>query len=125
MNHFLEQHGIEALEADLGEYIIQVDHELPSHIIMPAIHKNKEQSAQIFHQKVEPSVFVESAEKMTSIARKVLRKKFYNADIGVSGVNFAVAETGTLCLVENEGNGRFCTTLPPVHVALMGIGRVV
>ena len=125
LNHFLEQHGIEALEADLGEYIIQIDHELPSHIIMPAIHKNKEQIAQMFHQKVEPSVFVESAEEMTAIARKVLRKKFYQADIGVSGVNFAVAETGTLCLVENEGNGRFCTTLPPVHVALMGIEKVV
>ena len=125
LNHFLEQHGIEALEADLGEYIIQVDHELPSHIIMPAIHKNKEQIAQMFHQKVEPSVFAESAEEMTAIARKVLRRKFYQADIGVSGVNFAVAETGTLCLVENEGNGRFCTTLPPVHVALLGCEKVV
>ncbi len=125
LNHFLAENGIEALESDLGEYIIQVDHELPSHIIMPAIHKNKEQIAQMFHQKVEPSVFVESAEEMTAIARKVLRKKFYQADIGVSGVNFAVAETGTLCLVENEGNGRFCTTLPPVHVALMGIEKVV
>ncbi|GIT04391.1 MAG: hypothetical protein CM1200mP28_16500 [Deltaproteobacteria bacterium] len=125
LNNFLKQHGIEALEADLGEYFIQVDHELPSHIIMPAIHKNKEQIAQMFHQKVEPNVLVESAEEMTAIARKVLRRKFYQADIGVSGVNFAVAETGTLCLVENEGNGRFCTTLPPVHVALKGIEKVV
>ena len=125
LNSFLEKHGIEALEADLGEYIIQSDHELPSHIIMPAIHKNKEQIAQLFNQKVEPSVLAESAEEMTAIARKVLRRKFYHADMGVSGVNFAVAETGTLCLVENEGNGRFCTTLPPVHVALMGIEKVV
>ena len=125
LNSFLEKHGIEALEADLGEYIIQSDHELPSHIIMPAIHKNKEQIAQLFHQKIEPSVFAESAEEMTAIARKVLRRKFYHADMGVSGVNFAIAETGTLCLVENEGNGRFCTTLPPVHVALMGIEKVV
>ena len=125
LNSFLEKHGIEALEADLGEYIIQSDHELPSHIIMPAIHKNKEQIAQLFNQKVEPSVFAESAEEMTAIARKVLRRKFYHADMGVSGVNFAVAETGTLCLVENEGNGRFCTTLPPVHIALMGIEKVV
>ena len=92
---------------------------------MPAIHKNKEQIAQIFHQKVQPNVLLESAEEMTAIARKVLRRKFYHADIGVSGVNFAVAETGTLCLVENEGNGRFCTTLPPVHIALMGIEKVV
>ncbi len=125
LNSFLEKHGIEALEADLGEYIIQSDHELPSHIIMPAIHKNKEQIAQLFNQKVEPSVFAKSAEEMTAIARKVLRRKFYHADMGVSGVNFAVAETGTLCLVENEGNGRFCTTLPPVHIALMGIEKVV
>ncbi len=125
LNSFLEKHGIESLEADLGEYIIQSDHELPSHIIMPAIHKNKEQIAQLFNQKVEPSVLAESAEEMTAIARKVLRRKFYHADMGVSGVNFAVAETGTICLVENEGNGRFCTTLPPVHVALMGIEKVV
>jgi len=125
LNHFLGQHGIEALEADLGEYIIQVDHELPSHIIMPAIHKNKEQISQMFHEKVDPETLAESAEEMTAIARKVLRKKFYEADMGVSGVNFAVAETGTLCLVENEGNGRFCTTLPPVHVAVMGIEKVL
>ncbi|MBC8259698.1 MAG: iron-sulfur cluster-binding protein [SAR324 cluster bacterium] len=125
LNHYLEQHGIEALEADLGEYIIQVDHELPSHIIMPAIHKNKDQIAQMFKEKVDPEAHAESAEEMTAIARKVLRQKFYAADMGVSGVNFAVAETGTLCLVENEGNGRFCTTLPPVHVAVMGLEKVV
>ena len=125
LNHFLEQHGIEALEADLGEYIIQVDHELPSHIIMPAIHKNKDQITQLFREKVDPVAPAETAEEMTAIARRVLRKKFYEADMGVSGVNFAVAETGTLCLVENEGNGRFCTTLPPVHVAVMGIEKVV
>ena len=125
LNHFLGQHGIEALEADLGEYIIQVDHELPSHIIMPAIHKNKKQISRMFHEKVDPETLAESAEEMTAIARKILRKKFYEADMGVSGVNFAVAETGTLCLVENEGNGRFCTTLPPVHVAVMGIEKVL
>ena len=125
LNHFLEQQGIEALEADLGEYIIQLDHELPSHIIMPAIHKNKDQIAQMFHDKVDAEAHAETAEEMTALARKVLRQKFYEADMGVSGVNFAVAETGTLCLVENEGNGRFCTTLPPVHVAVMGIEKVV
>ena len=125
LNQFLGQHGIEALEADLGEYNIQVDHELPSHIIMPAIHKNKEQISRIFHKKVDSGTLAESAEEMTAIARKVLRQKFYEADMGVSGVNFAVAETGTLCLVENEGNGRFCTTLPQVHVAVMGIEKVL
>jgi len=79
----------------------------------------------MFHEKVDPETLAESAEEMTAIARKILRKKFYEADMGVSGVNFAVAETGTLCLVENEGNGRFCTTLPPVHVAVMGIEKVL
>ena len=125
LNHFLGQHGIEALEADLGEYIIQVDNELPSHIIMPAIHKNKEQISRMFHKKVAPGTLAENAEEMTALARKILRQKFYEADMGVSGVNFAVAETGTLCLVENEGNGRFCTTLPQVHVAVMGIEKVL
>lgn len=125
LNEFLEQNGIESLESDLGEYIIQVDRETPSHIIMPAIHKNKDQIARLFHEKVDPRHYTESAEEMTATAREVLRRKFHDADLGISGVNFAVAETGTLCLVENEGNGRFCTTLPPVHVAVMGIEKVV
>jgi L-lactate dehydrogenase complex protein LldF len=92
---------------------------------MPAIHKNKEQITQMYREKRDPVPPAETAEEMTAIARRVLRKKYYEADMGVSGVNFAVAETGTLCLVENEGNGRFCTTLPPVHVAVMGIEKVV
>jgi len=125
LNNFLQMHGIETLESDLGEYIIQLAHELPSHIIMPAIHKNKEQISKMFFEKVHPEVLAKSAEEMTQIAREVLREKFFEADMGVSGVNFAVAQTGTICLVENEGNGRFCTTLPPVHVALMGIEKVV
>ena len=125
LNNFLQKRGIETLEADLGEYIIQLDNELPSHIIMPAIHKNKDQISNIFFEKVDNAARADTAEEMTSIARKVLRQKFFDADMGVSGVNFAVAETGTICLVENEGNGRFCTTLPPLHVAVMGIEKVV
>ena len=125
LNDFLQERGIETVEADLGEYIIQLDNELPSHIIMPAIHKNKDQISKIFREKVDQTVCVDTAQEMTSIARKVLRQKFYDADMGVSGVNFAVAETGTICLVENEGNGRFCTTLPPIHIAVMGIEKVV
>ena len=112
LNAFLEKHGIQTLESDLGEYIIQVDKELPSHIIMPAIHKNLEEISKLFQEKVDPDGPSKTAEEMTATARKILRKKFYDADMGLSGVNFAVAETGTLCLVENEGNGRFCTTLP-------------
>jgi L-lactate dehydrogenase complex protein LldF len=125
MNSFLEEHGIEALESDMGEYIIQVDNELPSHIIMPAIHKNREEISTLFHEKVDSQGRNETAEEMTATARQILRKKFHDGDMGISGVNFAVAETGTLCLVENEGNGRFCTTLPKIHVALMGIEKVV
>lgn len=125
LNQFLQKNGIEILESDLGEFIIQLENELPSHIIMPAIHKNKYQISKIFYEKVDQKKRLDTAEEMTLKARKILREKFYNADMGVSGVNFAVAETGTICLVENEGNGRFCTTLPPIHVAVMGIEKVV
>jgi L-lactate dehydrogenase complex protein LldF len=125
LNHYLEAHGLESLESDLGEYIVQLRKELPSHIIMPAIHLNTEQINQTFVQEGVSANGEASAEEMTGLAREVLRRKFHEAHIGISGVNFAVAETGTLCLVENEGNGRYCTTLPPVHVALMGIEKVV
>ena len=125
LNAFLEKHDIEVIESDLGEYIIQVVNELPSHIIMPAIHKNLDEIADLFHEKVDPNRSNETAEEMTATARLKLRQKFHDADMGISGVNFAVAETGTLCLVENEGNGRFSTTLPKVHVAVMGIEKVV
>ncbi len=125
LNEFLEAQGIECLESDLGEYIIQLDHETPSHIIMPAIHKNKDQIARLFQERVDREHYTEDAAELTAQARRLLREKFMNADAGLSGVNFAVAETGTLCLVENEGNGRMCTTAPPVHIAVMGIEKVV
>ncbi|HIJ38001.1 MAG TPA: iron-sulfur cluster-binding protein [Rhodospirillaceae bacterium] len=125
LNHALEEVGIEIIEADLGEYIIQLDHETPSHIIMPAIHKNKEQIARLFSQKIKDAAYTEDVDHLTGMARQVLRKKFANADAGVSGVNVAVAETGTLVLVENEGNGRMCTTVPKLHIAVMGIEKVV
>lgn len=125
LNHFLAQHAIEALETDLGEYIIQLDHETPSHIIVPAIHKNRDQIARLFHDKVPGAPYTEVVEELNAVARQVLREKFFAGEVGVSGVNFAVAETGTLCLVENEGNGRMCTTVPPVHIAIMGIEKVV
>lgn len=125
LNHFLDEHSIEALETDLGEYIIQLDHETPSHIIVPAIHKNRDQIARLFHDKIPNTPYTEVVEELNAIARKVLREKFFAGEVGVSGVNFAVAETGTLCLVENEGNGRMCTTAPPVHIAVMGLEKVV
>jgi L-lactate dehydrogenase complex protein LldF len=125
LNRFLEENGIEVLETDLGEYIIQLDQETPSHIIVPAIHKNKHQIARLFHEKIPQTPYTEVVEELNAIARQQLRQKFFGGEIGVSGVNFAVAETGTLCLVENEGNGRMCTTVPPVHIAVMGLEKVV
>ncbi len=125
LNKFLQGHGIEAMETDLGEFIVQLNNETPSHIIVPAIHKNKDQIAKIFHEKLPHTPYTEDVQELNAIARKTLRQKFYEAHVGLSGVNFAVAETGTLFLVENEGNGRMCTTAPAVHIALMGLEKVV
>jgi len=125
LNHAAEAAGIGALESDMGEYIVQLAGEKPSHIIMPAIHKTKEEIATLFHEKVPGIDYTDNVDALIQIGRRVLREKFLEADIGLSGVNFAVAETGTLCLVENEGNGRMCTTTPPVHVAITGIEKIV
>jgi len=125
LNHACEAAGIEAMESDMGEYIVQLAGEKPSHIIMPAIHKTKEEIATLFHEKVEGVDYTDNVDELIQIGRKVLREKFLVADIGLSGVNFAVAETGTLCLVENEGNGRLSTTAPPVHIAITGIEKIV
>jgi L-lactate dehydrogenase complex protein LldF len=125
LNDYLAERGVESLESDLGEYIIQLDGETPSHIIMPAIHKNRAQIARLFGEKIRGAQYTEDVDALTAIARRVLRRKFFEAQAGVSGVNFAVAETGTLCLVENEGNGRMSTHVPPVHIAVMGIEKVV
>ncbi|MDJ0990164.1 MAG: LutB/LldF family L-lactate oxidation iron-sulfur protein [Desulfobacterales bacterium] len=125
LNHFLEDQGQEVLETDLGEFIIQLAGEPPSHIIVPAVHKNKDQIARIFQEKIPDTPYTEDVDELNAIARQTLRRKFFNGQVGLSGVNFAVAETGTLCLVENEGNGRMCTTVPPVHIAVMGLEKVV
>ncbi|MCB1942246.1 MAG: lactate utilization protein, partial [Candidatus Accumulibacter sp.] len=125
LNHAMADVGIEALESDMGEYIVQLDGEKPSHIIMPAIHKTKEQIARLFAAKVPGASYTDSVDELIGIGRAVLREKFMTAEVGMSGVNFAVAETGTLCLVENEGNGRMCTTVPDVHIAITGIEKVV
>ncbi len=125
LNHFLQEQGIDALESDLGEFIIQLDGETPSHIIMPAIHKSKAQISQLFSEKFPDIPYTDDVDTLTRSAREILREKFYQAPVGLSGVNFAVAETGTLCLVENEGNGRMSTTAPAVHIAVTGIEKVV
>jgi L-lactate dehydrogenase complex protein LldF len=124
-NHAMQAAGIEAFESDMGEYIVQLAGETPSHIIMPAIHKTKQNIARLFAEKIEGVAYTEDVDALIQIGRRVLRRKFAEADIGLSGVNFAVAETGTLCLVENEGNGRMCTTVPRVHIAITGIEKVV
>ncbi|MCU7930929.1 MAG: iron-sulfur cluster-binding protein [Candidatus Thiodiazotropha sp. (ex Codakia rugifera)] len=125
LNQFLEQHGIECIESDLGEYILQLAGEPPSHIVAPAIHKSRQQIAHLFNEKFPDIPYSDDVDRLTRNTREILRKKFYAARVGLSGVNFAVAETGTLCLVENEGNGRMCTTVPPVHIAVTGIEKVV
>lgn len=124
LNHYLEDHGISAIESDLGEYIVQMAGEKPTHIVMPAIHKTKQQVSELFHNHLSTAL-TDDVDELTGIARKALRDIYRTADVGLSGVNFAVAETGTLCLVENEGNGRLTTTVPPVHIAITGIEKVV
>jgi L-lactate dehydrogenase complex protein LldF len=124
LNHHLAGHGIRAVESDLGEYIIQLAGEAPSHIVMPCIHKNKAEIAALFEKNIEGLGYTEDVDALTAAARAALRGQFASADAGISGVNFAVAETGTLVLVENEGNGRLSTTLPPLHIAVMGIEKL-
>jgi L-lactate dehydrogenase complex protein LldF len=124
LNSALEAEGIEAIETDLGEYIIQLAGETPSHIIVPAIHKTKGQIAQLFTDRLGIER-TDNVDKLTATARVVLREKFAAADIGISGVNFGVAETGTILILENEGNIRFTTSLPKTHIALMGIEKVI
>lgn len=124
LNHALEAAGIEALETDLGEYIIQLAGTGPSHIIVPAVHLKKEEIAAIFSEKLKIDAPADPIE-LTRIAREVLREKFLNAEMGISGGNFLVAETGTLTIVTNEGNGRMCTTMPDLHVAVVGIDKVI
>jgi L-lactate dehydrogenase complex protein LldF len=124
LNEALEAAGIAPVETDLGEYIIQLAHEKPSHIIAPAIHKTKGQVAELFARELGREVAADP-EVLTRIARVELRDKFLRADLGITGANFAVADTGTVVLVTNEGNGRMVTSLPRVHVAIMGVEKVV
>jgi L-lactate dehydrogenase complex protein LldF len=123
-NHAIEAAGMQVVETDLGEYIVQLRGERPSHILTPAVHLRRGQVGQLFHDKLG-TPYTEDISEMVATARRVLRQVFLAADIGVSGVNFGVVETGTLCLVTNEGNGRMVTSVPPVHVALMGIERLL
>ncbi len=124
LNERLEHHGLESVETDLGEYILQLAHEKPYHIVAPALHKTRYDVAEIFtHSLHVPSETV--PEKQTAIARAVLREKFLAADIGISGANFLVADAGAVVLIENEGNARLTTTAPRIHIAIAGIEKVI
>ncbi|MBE3134314.1 MAG: iron-sulfur cluster-binding protein [Acidobacteria bacterium] len=126
INSALEAAGVRVVETDLGEFIVQLGGDRPSHIIMPIIHRTSADVAALFREKLGASdEEVSSIPAMTALARRTLRHEFLRADIGISGANFAVAETGSVCLVTNEGNGRLTTSAPRVHVALIGIERVV
>ncbi|MEZ7985014.1 MAG: LutB/LldF family L-lactate oxidation iron-sulfur protein [Pseudomonadales bacterium] len=125
LNDYLAEQNIDCIESDMGEYIVQLGGETPSHIIMPAIHKNVEQIAELFAERVPGVEYTTDVNSLIKVGREQMRQLFLDADVGISGVNFAVAETGTLCLVENEGNGRMTTTIPNTHIALTGIEKVI
>ena len=124
LNERLEEAGIESVETDLGEYIIQLAGEAPFHIIAPAIHKSREDVAELFEDKLDRP-YNPDIDELAQEARRQLREKFIAADMGITGANFIVAETGTLVLVTNEGNGRMCTSMPRIHVAITGMEKVV
>ncbi len=124
LNERLEHHGLESVETDLGEYILQLAHERPYHIVAPALHKTRYDVAEIFTRRLHiPNETV--IEKQTAIARAVLREKFLAADIGISGANFLVADSGAVVIIENEGNARLTTSAPKIHIAVAGIEKVI
>lgn len=125
LNPYLEEQGIKVVETDLGEWIIQLANEHPSHILAPALHKTKEQIAVLLGQVVGRDLSQATPQELTAVARAHLRESFINADMGITGANIAIADTGTIVLVTNEGNGRLVSTLPPIHVALVGIEKIV
>jgi len=124
LNDALEAAGVQVVETDLGEYILQLAHEPPSHIIAPVIHKGRDEVSDLFAEKHQSARKTDIGE-LTREAREMLRGHFLTADMGITGANFVVAETGSTLIVTNEGNGRMVTTLPRVHVAITGIEKVV
>ena len=124
LNEALEAAGVRVVETDLGEWILQLAHQRPAHIIAPAVHLNRSEVAELFRKESGEDI-PDDREALVAYARRRLREDFAAAQIGVSGVNLGVAATGTLCIMENEGNARLVTALPPIHVAVMGAERVV
>jgi len=125
MNRALEAAGITPIETDLADMIVQLGNDAPSHIVVPALHKNRSQIRDIFRVKMNLPDLEDSPEVLTAAARKYLRERFLSVKIAISGANFAIAETGSVCIVESEGNGRMCITLPEVLICLVGIEKII
>src|SRR6188768_3531939 len=123
LNKFLQEQGIESIETDLGEYIQQLDGEPPYHIVTPAMHKSKEDVAKLFADKLgtQPGL---SPEQLTLVARKILREKYIEAEIGITGANFILADIGAVAVTENEGNARLTAAFPKTHIAIVGIEKI-
>ncbi len=124
LNHALEQNGIESVETDLGEYIQQLDGEAPYHIVTPAMHKNKEDVAKLFHEKLGTSINL-TPEELTLVARNILREKYIEAEVGVTGANFIISDIGAVAITENEGNARLSCAFPKTHIVIVGIEKMI
>ncbi|MEP7190080.1 MAG: LUD domain-containing protein, partial [Roseiflexaceae bacterium] len=125
LNTALKEAGISATETDLAELIIQLAGEHSSHILVPAIHKNRAEIRELFMRTLGVTELSDEPKALAAVARTHLRRKFLSAPVAISGANFGVAETGSICVVESEGNGRMCLTLPPVLISIMGIEKVI
>lgn len=125
LNEALEAAGIHALETDFAELILQLDGDWSSHILVPAIHRNRTEIRELFARTIAPGIASDDPAALAEAARVYLRERFLGARMGVSGANFGIAETGSVCVVESEGNGRMCTTLPPVVVTILGIEKLL
>jgi L-lactate dehydrogenase complex protein LldF len=124
LNDFLEKNNIESVETDLGEYIQQLDGEAPYHIVTPAMHKSKEDVAKLFHEKLGTPIDL-TPEELTLVAREKLRKKYVEAEIGITGANFIISDIGAIAVTENEGNGRLSCSFPKTHIVIVGIEKVI
>jgi L-lactate dehydrogenase complex protein LldF len=121
----LEKAGIKVWETDLGEFIVQLRDEPPYHIVTPAMHLNRSQIAQLFREKLDPAIDSDDPVDLMAVARRKLREAFFAAEMGISGANFLVADAGVVAISTNEGNGRLCTSVPPIHVVVTGIEKVI
>jgi L-lactate dehydrogenase complex protein LldF len=125
LNDALAEAGIHALETDFAELILQLDGDWSSHILVPAIHRNRREIRDLFARTIAPGITSDDPRDLAEASRLYLRERFLSAKVGISGANFGIAETGTVCVVESEGNGRMCTTLPPVLVTVLGIEKLL